>query len=68
MEGWKRNLGVLLLPGIGLKRWLALAGAGVLLLVLGATLAAIELTALSLEAADRLIGVGRALTLASVLP
>ena len=68
MEDWKRNLGVLMLPGIGLKRWLALAGAGVLLLVLGATLAAIELTALSLEVADRLIGIGRVVTLADVLP
>ena len=64
----RRRLRVLLTPGIGLKRWLALAIFGAALLLLGITLGLGSVTDLSLDLTDRAIGYGRTLTFAHVLP
>ncbi len=64
----RRRLRVLLTPGIGLKRWFALAVLGAALVLLGVGLGLASLTDLSLEVTDWTIEFGRKLTLAGVLP
>ena len=57
-----------LTPGIGLKRWLALATSGATFLLLGLALAFASLTEISLDFGSWLIDYGRKVTLAEVLP
>ena len=72
-NGWesgrlKRRLLLFLTPGIGLKRWLALAASGAAFLLLGLALAFASLTEVSIEVGNWLIEYGRLFTLAEVLP
>lgn len=64
----RRRLLLLLTPGIGLKRWFALAVFGALFLLMGLALAFASLSDISVDLGSWFIEYGRKATLAEVLP